>query len=83
MLWEPLSYLALEYSLGEGNGVLQLQNGRLIWTDICSRERRGEKKEKDTFNELSLILGDTDTLSLLGQIFITSQPSSVNPERAA
>lgn len=29
-------------SLGEGNMVLQLQNGQLIWTDIWQRARRGE-----------------------------------------
>lgn len=30
VLWELLSYLALENSLGEGSGILQLQNGQLI-----------------------------------------------------
>lgn len=41
VLCEPLSYLAIENGLGEENVVLQLQNGCLIWSNICPRERRG------------------------------------------
>lgn len=55
VLWEPLSYLALENGLREGSRILRLQNGQLIWTDICFREEWSEQRITGSLFKKSLI----------------------------
>lgn len=55
LLGELQRYLDLGNSLGEGNVVLQLQNGRLIWTNICSRGEERIDWKRRIRRTLSLI----------------------------